>query len=210
MREKFYLVLITVVFSFIHPLFAQRYLFDQPRLVVGGDAAYFRISFDEFENVYKNKWGPSYGGFLGVNVYRSYYLVGKFGTFSQNGKQGVHEISGLNTADAKWDEKWYQVGVRLHPPLDSRWNSYYGFGFSFFKVNEVDQLSVLQTEKGTADHEWGSGFYLELGVEYFPLPYACLYGQFDLSSGGIRGNAGFEAMSVGGYRLAAGIAIYPF
>ncbi len=189
---------------------ARDYLFNHPRVMAGGDFGLFRISLDQFEDVYTNRWGTSLGGFAGVRVLSGYYLIGKYGQFEKKGKQGAHKYSKYDLENANWQEKWYQVGLRVHPPIVKKLNSYYGFGLSFFNVDEVDSLSVFSTQNGTNQNDTGSGFYMELGLEYFPTEILAAFFHFEISSGGIRGKTGFEAMSIGGYRLAAGISFWPF
>ncbi|MBN2413601.1 outer membrane beta-barrel protein [candidate division KSB1 bacterium] len=188
---------------------ARDFLYHHPRIMTGGDIGLFRISLDQFEEVYTNRWGTSYGGFAGVRFLGGYYIVGKYGQFEKSGKQGAHKDTGYNLQNASWQEKWYQVGLRVHPPIVKKFNSYYGFGLSFFNVDEVDSLSVFSTQNGNSQNETGSGFYMELGLEYFPTEMLAAFFQFEISSGGIRGKTGFEAMSIGGYRLTAGISLWP-
>ena len=178
--------------------------------MAGGDFGLFRISLDQFEEVYTNRWGTSYGGFAGVRFLGGYYLIGKYGQFEKSGKQGTHNFSGQDLKNASWTEEWYQIGLRVHPPIVKKLNSYYGFGISFFKVDEVDSLSVFYSENKTNQNDTGSGFYMELGLEYFPTELLAAFFHFEISSGGIRGKTGFEAMSVGGYRLTTGISFWPF
>ncbi len=189
---------------------ARDFLYRHPRFMAGGDIGLFRISLGQFEEVYTNRWGSSYGGFAGVRFLGGYYLVGEYGQFEKPGKQGKHKYTGYELQNASWQEKWYQVGLRVHPPIMKKINSYYGFGLSFFNVDEVDSLSVFKTQNGSNQKDTGSGFYMELGLEYFPTEMLAAFFQFEISSGGIRGKTGFEAMSVGGYRLTAGISFWPF
>ncbi len=210
-------MIIGLLLGVITPVFSQGfYAYNQPRVSFGGDAAFFRISFDDFDEIYSNKWGGSVGAFASARFYRSYYAVFKYGQFSKSGKSGTYKDTDFNLENAKWDEKWYKIGVRVHPPIDSKFSSYYGFGIGFFDVKEAVDISIFTVDetatsiKAEADNDLGSGFYLELGIEYFPVPFMAIYGEFDISSGSYNGRPGFEATSVGGYRLSAGIAIYPF
>lgn len=180
----------------------------QPNVMIGGSASQFRISLADFENVYDGRWGPSYGGFVGIRVFSAHYAVLKYGTFQRNGKAGTHASSGLDLKNARWDEKWYSIGLRVHPPIANNFQSYYGFGMSFFDVNEVEGLSVF--DSNSSNSGLGSGFYMELGLEYFPFSRFATFFEMQIASGGVRGKTGFEAMSVGGFRFALGISIYPF
>ena len=203
------LLLLTIFYNPLNSR-ARDYLYNQPEILLGGDFGLFRISLDQFEDIYTNRWGTSYGGFAGIRVFKGYYLMGKYGQFEKSGKQGTHVESDLDLKDANWRESWYQVGLRVHPPIVKKLNSYYGFGLSFFNVEEVDSLSAFNNQNETNQNETGSGFYMELGLEYFPTEKLAAFFQFEISSGGIRGKTGFEAMSVGGYRLTTGISFWPF
>lgn len=189
---------------------AKDFFYHHPRVMAGGDIGMFRISLDQFEDVYTNRWGNSFSGFIGVRFLSGYYLITKYGQFEKSGKQGKHKFSGFDLENAYWHEKWYHVGLRIHPPIIKKLNSYYGFGISYFKVDEADSLSAFYTQNGTNKNDTGSGFYMELGLEYFPTEILAGFFHIEVSSGGIRGKTGFEAMSVGGYRIATGISFWPF
>ncbi len=189
---------------------AQDFEYALPRLVVGGSGALFRISLDQFESVYQSRLGPSYGGFAGIRVYTGHYLLFKYANFQQDGKTGTHAESGLNLRDAKWQEQWYNLGVRIHPFTARRTQSYYGFGVVFYDVQEQPQLSVFSSTSEEKKSELGNGFFLELGIEYFLHPRLAPFFELEVSSGGVRGKTGFEAFSVGGFRFALGVNWWPF
>jgi len=197
-----------LLFTTLNTAEAWEYFYSQPRIMAGGEIGMFRISLDQFEDIYTSRWGESLGGFAGVRITRAYYFTCKYGQFSQNGKTGKHPESGANLSRSRWEEEWYQFGVRVHPPITRKFNSYYGFGISYFKTSEVDQLSVFTLNK--TSENTGSGFYMELGFEYFPVQYLAAYLQMEVSSGGVKGNTGFESMSIGGFRFTAGVSVWPF
>jgi hypothetical protein len=186
---------------------AQPYGYSQPRLTLGGSAAEFRISLDQFEDIYQSRWGTSYGGFVGVRVFSAHYALFKYATFQKSGKKGIQPQTGLDLQNAKWDEQWYSIGLRVHPPILRKIQSYYGFGVAFFDINEQQGVSVLQ---GQDENGLGTGFYLELGLEYFPIQKASAFFELEVASGGTRGKTGFEAFSVGGFRFALGVTLWPF
>ena len=188
---------------------AQELEFSPPRLVLGGSGALFRISLDQFESVYKSRLGPSYGGFAGIRVYTGHYLLFKYASFQQDGKEGTHGESGLNLRDARWQEQWYNVGVRIHPFQAGRTQSYYGFGVVFYDVKEQPQLSVFDSKSEEKNSELGNGFFLELGIEYFVHRRLASFFELEVASGGVRGKTGFEAFSVGGFRFALGVNWWP-
>lgn len=210
LRSHYWLVAIVLIFA--GTAFGQYEPYFQPRIIAGASAAQFRISLDAFENVYQSRWGPSFGGFVGVRTFGAHYLTLKTATFEQSGKQGAHPVTGKDLQNARWEEQWYSVGLRVYPPVTQRAHSYYGFGISFFDVNEVEDLSVFtQTNaKSENDEGLGSGFYLEIGLEYFPMKRLAAFFEMQVASGGVRGKTGFEAMSVGGFRFAAGLSVFPF
>ncbi len=187
---------------------AQYFGYYHPRVFLGGSIAYYRISAGDFENIYTSRWGESPGGFAGVRFYKGYYFTVKYRTFAKNGKQGVDEKTGLNLNDAHWNEQWITAGVRVQPPITRKTNSYYGFGLVFFDVDETPGLSIFNEDQ--QQDGWGNGFFMELGLEYFPVERFYTFFEVEISSGGTRGKTGFEAFSVGGFRFAAGIGFWPF
>ncbi len=205
------ILLKSVVFTFILGIFSvangQIYAYSQPRVAFGASTAMFRISLDDFENVYSNRWGPSYGAFFAVRAFGGNYVLLKYNNFKRSGKDGIHPVSNANLANARWNENWYAIGLRLHPPIERKFGSYYGFGIVFFDVNEEKDLTIFET---SPNDEVGNGFFLELGIEYFPVSKMALFFETEISSGGIHGKTGFESMSIGGFRIAAGINFWPF
>ncbi len=184
--------------------------FSQPRFFAGGSGGLFRISLDDFTSIYTSRWGVSPGGAAGVRVYKNNYLVGKYRTFNKNGKpSGIAPHSGLSLSQADWHEQWIAVGVRIQPPLESRGNSYYGFGAVFYRVEEDENLSLFDMQN-EENRNTGSGFYLELGLQYFLHPRTAGFFEMEIASGGIRGRTGFEGFSVGGFRFALGLLIFLF
>ncbi len=182
--------------------------YSQPKIVAGGSAALFRISLDRFTSVYKNRIGPSYGGFAGLNVYGSYYALVKYRTFQQDGKETGVDENGIALNRARWQETWYTAGVRVHPPIVRRVQSYYGFGFVFYDIKESRDVSIYNSSEG--GDGGGTGFYLELGVEYFPFKNLAAFFEMEIGSGGQSGKTGFEAFSVGGFRFALGLSVWLF
>ncbi|MBN1559279.1 outer membrane beta-barrel protein [candidate division KSB1 bacterium] len=183
----------------------------QPRALLGGQASYFRISVHNFEDVYASRWGESGGGFAGVRVFGAHYATFKYGVYRQGGKTGIHPTTGEEMQNAQWDEKWYKIGLRIHPAVEKKWGSYYGFGLGFFDVKEAEPFSIFQKiGEGSGDPGMGTGFYLELGVDYFIMQRLAAFFEMEISSGGTRGRSSFEAMSVGGWLFSLGLSWWPF
>ena len=184
----------------------------QPRVYLGGDAAAFRISLRNFTDVYESKWGESYGAFLGVRAFGSHYIAARYGAFDQTGKDGIQTSTGANLAEARWQEQWLKLGLRIHSPAEKRWGSYYGFGLGFFRVDEKDPISVfdIQAPQRESSDGVGSGFYMEFGIDYFIFEKLAAFFDIEVSSGGTRGRSSFEAMSVGGWRFSIGLMAWPF
>ncbi len=185
---------------------------EQSRVYLGGDYAAFRMSLRNFTDVYESRWGQSFGGFVGVRAFSSYYVAARYGTFNQSGRSGVHEASGESLGTARWQEQWLKLGLRIHPPTEKKWGSYYGFGIGFFFIKEAEPISVFNflSEQSSSFAGNGSGFYLELGVDYFVLDKLAAFVDVEISSAGMRGRSTFEAMSVGGWRFSTGLVFWPF
>jgi len=199
---------ILLVFATTEALAQEWAFYSQPQITVGGSAALFRISLENFTSVYKGRLGPSYGGFAGLRFYGSYYALVKYRNFEQSGREGLTK-SGEDLSKARWQETWYTLGIRVHPPLTRRTHSYYGFGIVFYDVNESEGLSVFPTNAND-NKDLGNGFYLELGLEYFVMQKVSSFFEMEISSGGQSGKTGFEAFSVGGFRFALGLSMWLF
>ncbi len=207
------------MFILLLPLFAHAQWVDdmdqpayQPRTIMGGHGSLFRISLQDFEQIYSSRWGESFGAFAGIRVFGAHYITFKYGHFEKNGKSGIHAPSGLDLKDARWQENWYKLGLRIHPQIEKKWGSYYGFGLGFYDVQEVEPLSVFQPigENTSASESGGTGFYLELGIEYLLMKKGAAFFEIEIASGGSRGRSSFEAMSVGGWLFSVGIIAWPF
>ena len=206
--HPFFLICLLILVSSQLGLSFERDSFWQPRLFLGGEYGYFRISLDNFENLYENRWGAVPGAHVGVRVYSSYYLALKYRHFEKSGKQNGLNYSPLNTSDAKWDEDWYTIGVRINPNSAGIWDSYYGFGYVIFKITEKPGLSVYNDNISHSNKKSGDGFFLEIGIlRYFHNNLAGFI-ELEISSGGIGGKTGFEGQSVGGYLISAGFTIW--
>ncbi len=182
-----------------------------PRTMIGGQASYFRVSIHNFEDIYSDRWGGSGGAFAGVRAFGAHYITLKYGTFAKDGKNGIHEPTGLDLKNARWQEEWYKLGLRIHPQIENKWGSYYGFGLGFYNVQEKEPLSIFKTfgENGN-NKSGGTGFYLEIGVDYLIWDRMTAFFEMEISSGGSRGRASYEAMSVGGWLFSLGLTIWPF
>jgi hypothetical protein len=183
---------------------------EQPRIMLGADAALFRITLDDFTRVYEHRAGPSYGAFLGVRAYMNYYVLGKYNSFAQDGKTKGSNAAGASLAQARWQEHWFTIGLRNPPAVTRRLGSFYGFGMAFFRVQEEDSVNIFKNKGLATDDGLNNGFYLELGLDYFPQKSLAAYFETQISSGGVRGKTGFEAFSIGGFRFALGLMWRPF
>lgn len=211
MKNKLFIISVVAIFlSHPSPGNGQALIYSQPRFMVGGNAALFRISFDEFESIYKNRVDWSYGGFAGMRTFSNYYLLVKYNTFNQEGKNGVHPETGADLSRARWQENWLCLGLRNHPPLTRKTQSYFGFGLVFFNVSENKQISLFEEKSVKKDSGLGNGFFLELGLEHIFYQRLAAFFEIEISSGGTRGKTGFESLSIGGYRFALGLTFWPF
>lgn len=173
-----------------------------PRMVIGGDAGLFRISHWDFKDLYQDRWGPSYSVFAGVRVYSFYYAAFTYGSFEKEGKNDFSVINQNVTGHPHWQEKWYKIGVQIHPVINKKWGSFYGFGFAFYQINEKNPKLY--------SGDRGQGFYMDLGADYALHDMVSLYLKISISSGGESDRSGFESQSIGGYRFALGLSIWPF
>ena len=183
-----------------------------PRVYIGADAAVFRISLNNFEDVYTNRWGASYGAFLGVRAFGAHYIAARYGVFQKSGKDGLQPSSGADLKNASWQEQWLKIGLRIHQEPTNKLSSYYGFGIGFFSINEAEPISVFnaRSPQKNSNDGVGSGFYMEFGMDYFVVKTITAFFDLEVSSGGTKSRTSFEAMSIGGWRFSAGLAFWPF
>ncbi|MGH7450368.1 MAG: hypothetical protein ACRENG_03415 [bacterium] len=178
---------------------AQRYADDgNDRLIIGGDAGIFRVSYDGFTRVYDKRSGATLGatGLLKIRV--PYYLAVKYRHFEKDGSNVSQPQS--------WKENWYTAGVRYLSYGERKVISYFGFGFAFFNIRETGTVSVfVGREPGKRS---ASGFFLDGGLEYRFSKYASLDFEIEVTSAGLEGKSGFEGSSVGGYLFSIGAKLF--
>jgi len=179
----------------------------QPGAFLGAEMGLFRISLNRFEYLYESRYGSVPGAHAGFHIFSAYYVTGKFRHFEKGGKAGTHPETGKDLRQAKWSEDWFTLGLRIHPYSERKWNSYYGFGYSFYYVQEEAGLSLYDT---VSTKKTGGGFYLELGIERNFARRAALFVEFEIASGGIGGRSGLEGQSIGGYNFSAGFTVWLF
>jgi len=214
MMKKIFFLIIVLSPLILHAQWAEDYYQPRsmPRVYAGADAAAFRISLHNFNDVYTSKWGESYGAFLGVRAFGAHYIAARYGVFQKSGKEGLQPSTGADLRNASWQEQWLKIGLRIHPEPANKWGSYYGFGVGFFKINEAEPISVFNARapQKKSNDGIGSGFYLEFGIDYFVINTIAAFIDIEISSGGTESRTSFEAMSVGGWRFSAGLAFWPF
>jgi len=214
MMKKIFFLIIALSPAALHAQWVENYYQppSMPRVYIGADAAAFRISLNNFKDVYTNRWGQSYGGFLGVRAFGAHYIAARYGVFQKNGRDGVQPTTGANLNNARWQEQWLKIGLRIHPEPTNRWGSYYGFGLGFFSIKEAEPISVfnVRAPQTNSNNGVGSGFYMEFGIDYFVIDMLTAFFDVEVASGGTKSRTSFEAMSVGGWRFSAGLAFWPF
>jgi opacity protein-like surface antigen len=182
---------------------AQRYSDDgRDRLIIGGNAGIFRISFNDFTRVYDKRSGITLGGTGLLKIRVPYYLAVKYRHFEKDGSVDVDNVS----QPQSWKENWYTAGVRYLSYGERKVISYFGFGFAFFNIKETGTVSVFGREPGKKRN--ASGFFLDGGLEYRFSKYASLDFEIEVTSAGLEGKSGFEGSSVGGYLFSIGAKLF--
>lgn len=183
---------------------AQSFTGGHDRLIIGGNIGIFRISYDGFSRIYYKRSGMVPGASAVIKIRPPYYAAVKYHQFKKDANIIVNNIV-VDTQ--KWEEQWYNVGVRYVSYGERRMVSHFGFGFSFFKIDESGPVSVFGRQPGKRD---ASGFFLDIGLEYRFLKYVSLGTGFEITSAGIGGTSGFEGSSVGGYLFSLGLNWFVF
>jgi hypothetical protein len=200
MRAKT-IIMVCLLWASMAP--AQSFTGGRDRLIVGGHVSVFRISYDDFPRLYENRSGLTFGATGLVKIRPPYYVAVKYHQFDKDGRVIIDNVS----QPLRWEENWYNVGLRYVSYGERRLINYLGFGFAFFKINETGPLSVFGQEPGKRN---ASGFFLDLGMEYRFVKYASLDFEIEITSAGIKGKSGFEGSSVGGLLFSLGLNLFAF
>jgi hypothetical protein len=182
---------------------AQRFANAHDRLIIGGNAGIFRVSYDNFTDIYDKRSGVTLGATGLLKIRAPYYAAVKYRHFEKDGDFVVNNVS----QPQNWKENWYNLGVRYLSYGDRKVISYFGFGFAFFNITETGTASVFGRAPGKRN---ASGFFLDGGLEYRFVKYASLSFEIEVTSAGLEGKSGFEGSSVGGFLFAIGANIFVF
>jgi hypothetical protein len=180
---------------------AQNFTAGNDRLIIGGSAGIFRISYDGFNRLYGGRSGLTLGAAAMAKVYAPYYAMLKYRQFEKDGTVNVDSAS----RSQQWKENWYNVGVRYHSFSERKVSSYFGFGFAFFNIEETGPFSIFGQKPGKRN---ASGFFLDGGFEYRFINRASFYFEIEVTSAGIKGKSGFEGSSVGGFLVGLGVNVF--
>jgi hypothetical protein len=184
---------------------AQNFTGGRDRLIIGGQASVFRISYDNFSRVYDERSGLTLGAAGLLKIRPPFYAAVKYHRFEK--ETSLAAINGQSASPQKWEEQWINAGVRYVAYGERRVVNYLGFGFAFFNLNEIGPVSVFGDEPGKRS---ASGFFLDGGVEYRFVKFASVGFEIEITSAGIGGKSGFEGTSVGGYLLSLGLNLFVF
>lgn len=180
--------------------FSQGLGVDSPeKLIAGGSAGIFRISYDAFSELYDGRAGFTYGGQVLYRVFPPYYAVAKLNMFEQDG-----EIDSTGNA-IHWRQRGVNVGVRYINYRERKLVSYFGFGFVFYNIKEDGALSLFSSGDGSRN---ATGLFLDGGLEYRFAKRASVFFDVEVSSAGLKGKSGFQGNSVGGFSIGLGINLF--
>ena len=169
------------------------------KLIVGGSAGFFRISYDDFPELYDGRSGFVYGGQVLYKVFAPYFAVAKLYVFEKDGT-----IDSTGSA-VNWRQRGINLGVRYVSYRERKLVSYFGFGFVFFNIKEDGPVSLFGGSGGTRD---ATGLFLGGGLEYRFTPRASVFLDIEVSSAGLKGKSGFQGNSVGGFSIGMGINLF--
>jgi len=173
---------------------------DSPeKVIVGGGVGVFRISYDDFSELYDGRSGFMYGGQVLYKVYAPYFLVAKLNIFE---KSGVRDSTGN---ELNWRQRGINVGVRYVSYRDRKLVSYFGFGFVFYNIKEEGALSLFNAGDGSRN---ATGLFLGGGLEYRFVKRASVFFDVEVSSAGLKGKSGFQGNSVGGFSIGLGMNFF--
>ena len=169
------------------------------KVIVGGGVGVFRISYDDFSELYDGRAGFTYGGQVLYKVYAPYFLVAKLNIFE---KSGGRDSTGN---ELNWRQRGINLGVRYVSYRDRKLVSYFGFGFVFYNIKEEGAVSLLSAGAGSRN---ATGLFLGGGLEYRFVKRASIFFDVEVSSAGLKGKSGFQGNSVGGFSIGIGINLF--
>jgi hypothetical protein len=169
------------------------------KLIVGGGAGVFRISYDDFSELYDGRSGFNYGGQALFRFFAPYYAVARLSVFKKDG--------GLDStgSEISWRQRGINLGVRYISYRERKLVSYFGFGFVFYNIKEDGAASLFGTGDGSRN---ATGLFLDGGLEYRFVSRASIFFDVEISSAGIEGKSGFQGNSVGGFSMGLGVNMF--
>jgi len=184
---------------------AQEWIFSpMPRVIAGGTIGYFRVSLDNFNDLYSSRWDTYYSGQVSVRFYHSTYACFQYATFTKAGKTVT--IAGTDqTGQAEWKETFMNIGLRRYSDTNEKWRFYTGVGFIFIEIEEAAGISIFANKNTTDTRTEGSGFYLEIGGDYRIIPHVAFGWEIEANSAGEGGNPGFAGSNLGGLAFQLGL-----
>ncbi len=180
----------------------------ESRVKLGSAAGIFRISHDDFGDIYKHRWSVSPGGFVAIRAIRGYNLLVKYRYFEMDGKNANHPTTEIDYSQANWREQWYNIGIRKYAIQSGRMHSFYGFGLSLFRVSENPDIALFSKNPSSGKID-GNGFFLEVGFQRRLSRLFYFLFEFEVTSAGVNNSFTLENRSIGGFFLGAGIAFHP-
>ncbi|MCA9732286.1 MAG: hypothetical protein H6696_11615 [Deferribacteres bacterium] len=177
-----------------------------PRLMLGGSTGTFRISYEDFKDIYGDRSGNSVGGFASFLISVPYNVIVKYRTFNKSGSYETETA----TYNLDWEQRFINFGLRYFRPGKKGFSNHFGFGFSIIDIEEKGDYSIFDSQNKAPKSNNAGGFFLDFGIHYGFNRYIDTFAEMEISSAGIEGKSGFEGSSVGGYYFSVGVAVSPF
>jgi hypothetical protein len=171
---------------------------DESRLRLSLCGGGYRISHSEFEQYYSSRWGLVPSLFVRGKVKGVGLLFGV-----REFRKGLNRKTAAEYGDAgsaAWRQTVWNLGVQLGGGGMRRVRSATYFGLCYHVVRELVGPLVLDRSRSTT-----LGFFLLAETEWLIRPRLGLGWMIELSSAAPARSAAFEANSIGGLYLAAGV-----
>lgn len=200
MRNFLGSIIVLVALSLPLAVSGQEPLSDGPeKLIVGGSAGIFRISYDDFPELYDGRSGFTYSGQALYKVFAPYYVVAQLNSFKKDG-----DLDSTGKA-IQWRQRGINIGVRYISYRERKLVSYFGFGFVFYQIKEEGALSLFESGD---DSRNATGLFLDGGLEYRFVQRASVFFDVEVSTAGLKGKSGFQGNSVGGFSVGLGMNLF--
>ncbi len=206
MRRK---LIFLALLLFLCPVFLSAQIRTSPKIQIGIQGGAFRISIDQFDRYYGNRFAFPVGAQIGYAISPSFQVMVRGKYFQKNHDYRDPETG--QTRERIWEQTWLELGIQQYSiSFSGTSRTFLGFGLAFFFINEKKDGDFLQQlgyrERSTRPR----GFYICVGYDHLIGERVTFSFEIELTSAGVKEGAGLAAQSVGGIFVGLGANLLLF